>query len=125
MDYPSVAPSSRQYTPGDWPVKAYSAMDGYEVRILFGDRRTGMKLRLDYKAIPDATAESFLQHYESVRGTFQAFRFPNNAIEAGWSGTRAEVESGYNDWRYEGPPQLEQLRPGVSSVTVNLVAVLN
>ena len=27
-------------------------------------------------------------------------------------------------WRYEGPPQLTQVRPGISTVTVNLVAVL-
>lgn len=27
-------------------------------------------------------------------------------------------------WRYEGPPQLTQVRPGISTVTVSLVAVL-
>lgn len=127
-DYPGLVPSSRQYTPGNWPVRTYKAMDGYEVRILYGDKMTGMKLQLSYQAIPDTDAVKFLEHYEQQRGTFESFHFASDeGPKGGWGASYAQLGAGSegNSWRYEGPPQLEQLRPGVSSVTVNLLAVLN
>lgn len=127
-DFPSLVPSSREYTPGDWPVRTYRAMDGYEVRILYGDKMNGMKLQLSYQAIPDTDAVKFLEHYEQQRGTFESFIFASDeGPKSGWGADPAQIGavSEGNEWRYEGPPQLEQLRPGVSRVTVNLIAVLN
>ena len=127
MDFPSLVPSSRQFDAGDWPVRSYKAMDGFEIRLLYGSKRTGMKLSLVYQAIQDQQAESFLDHYRSVQGTFQSFTFPDSAPKGGWSGSPEAIGASNwnNKWRYEGPPQIQQLRPGVSTVSVNLLGVLS
>lgn len=127
MDFPQLVPSSRQYTPGDWPVGTFKAMDGYEVRMLFGSKRTGMKLQLQYDAIKDTEAELFLQHYAQQLGTFSGFHFVDPAkVKAGWGGDYASIgaQAADSKWRYEGPPQVVNVRPGVSNLTVTLVGVL-
>ena len=74
--FTSIAPSSRAYQAGDWPVKTFNAQDGAEVRILYGDKRYGHTLRLTYRNIPDTEAEKFLLHYFSQQGTYQSFALP-------------------------------------------------
>lgn len=124
MSYPTVRPSTRRFDPGNWPVKTFKAQDGAEVRMLYGNRRTGMTMALDYSNITDSQAEQFLQHYMSQRGTYDTFTLPAETT-AGWKGSvdALTVASTGNRWRYEGPPQVQAVRPGVSSVTVSLVGV--
>ena len=128
MDYPvKHAPSSRQFDAGDFPVKQYIAQDGMSVRILYGSRRTGQQLSLQYSAIPDPDAEAFVQHYIEQKGTFGAWAMTLTAgARRGWGGdyeTLGVVASG-NRWRYAGPPKLTSVYPGVSNVSISLVAVL-
>lgn len=126
MAYPNLTPSSRQFDPGNWPVKSFNAQDGAEVRIIYGNRRTKMKLSMNYANISDANAELFFDHFASVKGTYETFDLPpGSKAVAGWAGTEAVLTgagSG-NHWRYEGPPTIENVRPGVSNVSVTLVGV--
>ena len=128
MDYPvKHAPSSRQFDAGDFPVKAYKAQDGMEVRILFGSRRTGQQMTLEYRAIPDTDAEQFIEHYVEQKGTFGIWAMTQTAgARRGWGGdyeTFGVVASG-NRWRYASPPKITSVYPGVSNVSIALTAVL-
>jgi hypothetical protein len=128
MDYPvKHAPSSRQFDSGDFPVKQYKAQDGMEVRILYGSKRTGQRLTLEYAALPDVDAEEFVQHYIEQKGTFGAWAMTEvSGAKRGWGGdyeTIGAITSG-NRWRYENPPRLTSVYPGVSNVSISLVAVL-
>ena len=81
-----------------------------------------MKLSLGYKNISDANAELFLDDFEAQKGTYTAFAI-NEDLKGGWTGNSDALDS--NDkWRYAGPPQVVQVKPGVSNVRVNLVGVL-
>jgi hypothetical protein len=40
MPFPVLRPTSRDFKPGDYPIKAYNAQSGAEVRILYGDTRS-------------------------------------------------------------------------------------
>jgi len=124
MTFPAVAPSARSFEAGDFPVKKYQAQDGAELRILYGDRRTGMKLSLSYNNIPDTEAQLFVFHYASMQGTFQQFVI-NQGARTGWEGNEEAIGAEYwqQQWRYEGPPVLNSTYPGRSSVSVRLVAV--
>lgn len=128
MDYPTKhVPSSRQFDPGDFPVKAFKAQDGMEVRILYGSKRTGQQMTLEYRAIPDVDAEQFLDHYIEQRGTFGSWAMTADAgARKGWGGSykALEVVKSGNRWRYAGPPKITSVYPGVSSVSVALIAVL-
>lgn len=127
MAFPSIRPTSRSFDAGDYPVKVFKSQSGAEVRILYGNQRTNMKMQLGYENITDAQAELFLDHYDEMQGTFQTFLFENGTQNAkvGWEGNGNAIGAQRgNNWRYEGPPQVQQVRSGISTVTVNLIAVL-
>ena len=131
QDGNALVPTARSFEPGDFPVKTYKAQNGAEHRILYGSSRTNMKLSLTYANIKDADAEQFLDHYETMQGTFQTFVLGTledgtNPARGGWEGNNNALgaEASGNNYRYEGPPQLTQVRHGISTVTVNLIGVL-
>jgi hypothetical protein len=124
MTFPALVPTSRNFTPGDYPIRQYRAQSGAEVRILYGDSRTGMTLELSYDNIADAQAELFLDHYNAVKGTYGTFAISSNA-KGGWSGGSSALDvSGVNQWRYSASPDVVAVRPGRSSVRVSLIGVL-
>lgn len=124
MPYPALPPSSRQFTPGDYPVKTVRAQSGVETRILYGSKRTGMTLDLSYENITDAQAETFNVHYDETKGTFLTFVLPETA-RAGWAASASTIDAVSGAaWRYEGPPSIVAVKPGRSSVQVKLIAVL-
>ena len=123
--YPQLVPSSRSFDPGNFAVKSYNAQDGAEVRFIYGDKRVGMKLQLTYQNISDTDAEAFINHFHKMKGTFTQF-----LLGTGQTGAKKGWEADPNtlgaelwgcNWRYESPPQLQSIYPGVSTVTVNLI----
>ena len=120
-----LIPTSRTFESGDFPVKTFKAQNGTEARILYGSLRTNMRLSLSYANISDDDAASFLDHYDDRQGTFKTFLVGSEA-KKGWKGGNSKISArdNGNKYRYEGPPQLTQVRPGVSTVTVNLIGVL-
>lgn len=137
VSFPNTKPTSRSFDPGDFPVKTYKAQNGSEVRILYGSNRTNMRLTLTYENITDVNAEAFIAHYNDRQGTFKTFT-PDNAVFTGWGGqgpdknkTNATDNNKWlmatyasNAYRYEKPPQLVQVRKGISTVTISLIGVL-
>lgn len=131
MEFPQVVPSKRSVEAGDFPVKKYMSQNGAELRILYGDRRTGKKLTLQYDGITDAIAQQFYDHYHAMQGTFQTFGLSNGlggAPKKGWEGNASTLGAGSpstdHSWRYERPPVITNVYPGVSNVRVSLVSVL-
>jgi hypothetical protein len=127
MAFPTLRPTSREYSPGDWPTKRFNSQSGAEIRFLYGNQRTNAKLSLTYENIEDANALAFLDDYDAQYGTLRTFRLPVE-VRAGWAYSGEGVRSGMaapanGGWRYESEPQVRNVKPGRSSVTVNLVAV--
>ena len=128
--FPQYVPTSRSYGAGDFPVKVYRAQDGGEVRILYGDKRVGMTLNLTYQNIEDSMSAEFLDHYHSVKGTFQQFELGDGTsagAKKGWDGGDKHVGATYwgSKWRYSQQPTVISVYPGYSTVTVNLVAAVS
>jgi len=141
-DFPKVIPSSRQFTAGDWPIGKYQSINGQEVRIRYGNRRTGHTLTLTYNAVSDQVASEFQYNYIQQEGTFKAWSFdpgtnpPENKlyVYAGWTEQQntASTDLGEENpyagihcrWRYAEPPTITSLRPGYNNVSVKLIAVL-
>ena len=126
MAFPDLVPTSRSFDAGDYPIKTFKSQNGKEHRILYGSNRTNMKLSLSYANITDANAELFLDHYDEVQGTFGTFGIGRDAGKGGWEGNEDAIGASDhgNSYRYESAPQLVQVRPGISTVTVNLIGVL-
>lgn len=98
MDFPALVPSSRSYTSGDYAVRTFRSQSGAESRILYGDTRFGATLELQYQNVTDKNAQTFVGHYENVKGTFGTFELPLRLIE-GWSGNAQLIGTGYRNQR--------------------------
>jgi len=124
--FPALVPSGRSFNAGNFPVKTYAAQDGGEVRILYGSKRVGMTLQLTYQNIADANAEKFIDHFHEMKGTYNRFTIGTESRD-GWGSDDkwlGAVEWG-SQWRYAQSPQLQSVYPGISTVTVNLIAALS
>jgi hypothetical protein len=128
MPYPALRPTSRSFDPGNWPIRTYNAQSGVEIRLLYGSKRYNLRLELTYANIPDSSATQFLAHFDETTGTFSTFELGASALTAIYDGWRASTSAlsppaGVN-WRYESAPRVENVRPGISTVTVSLIGVI-
>lgn len=124
MIYPQLVPTQRSFDPGDFPVKAFRAQNGAEVRYLYGNKRVGMAMSLTYANIPDADAEAFIAHFHAMQGTYQQFQLNEPALTSGWAGSASWLgpEHYGSRWRYKEAPRVQAVYPGISTVQVELVA---
>ena len=103
--FPTTLPNRRAVSLGDYPVKSYRSINGAEVRIMYGDKRSEATLELFYEKLTAAEADRFVVHYDAVDGTFKTFTV-SAPLTVGWtSGGRIK---GSAEWRYDGPPQFTQ-----------------
>lgn len=135
MPFPeSVVPSTRSFKAGSWSVQSFKSMSGSETRILYGDKQVGAELVLTYRNITDNKAKEFFDHFLETKGIFESFVFidPQSKAKAGWDATSSPPDTKYLSaslgdaeviWRYKEPPQMRNVYPGYSDVTVTLVGV--
>lgn len=126
MAFPELKPTSRSFDAGNYSVKTFKAQSGAEARILYGDKKTGTKLSLSYENITDDQAVLFIAHFDEMKGTYTTFDITLDT-RAGWQPSQAPF--GFRigvgaKWRYDSPPEITTVRPGYSTVRVELVAVL-
>jgi len=128
MPFPVVPPSVRNYDAGDWPVRKFNTQNGTEIRLLYGNKRYNLKLSLTYANVVDTTVSEFIAHFAETKGTFKTFNLSNAArvaLLSGWAGTPGQLDMpGGVDWRYASSPDIEQIRPGISTIKINLIGVI-
>ena len=128
MAFPNLVPSSRTFAPGDFPTKKFVSQSGVETRVLYGSKETGAKLSLTYKNLSDSSADNFIGHYRDMKGTYTTFDLSDSvasSVRGGWTGLSSRMDKPTGTlWRYASQPQITSVKPGISNVRVNLVAVL-
>ncbi len=124
--FPSLKPSRRSFKLGTFPTRTYRSLAGTTVKRSFGNRPFGYELRLSFANITDAVLTEILDHYTDTSGGFTRFTLPS-AIFAGMDATsRAYVQSpGGIRWEYTGPPQVESVYRGISTVSIDLAGEMN
>ena len=123
IPYSTLAPTSRSYDPGNWPVKTYSSQSGAEIRIRYGDKRFNAKLNLQYQNIKDTDADDFLAHFDAQFGSYSSFALSTQVL-TGWSGSNFIPNQSVMKFRYSKAPTVVSVRPGVSTVSVELAGVI-
>lgn len=132
--FPSIKPTTRSFTMGDYPSKTYTSLSGAIFKRAFGNKQTGYRLDLAFRNIGDSagelktnsgTAKQIVDHYNSVYGTYDKFELPDLMFAGMDDGLEGLIQapSGIS-WRYAAPPQVQSVRAGVSTVTVSLVGEL-
>ncbi len=124
--FPSLKPTSRNYTAGDYPSKEYRSLSGVVAKRSFGNRSTGYKLEVEFANISQSDLRSILAHYEGEKGTLTSFSLPTT-LTAGY-GTAAsnDLLSPNNAirWFYAGPPEIQSVLRDLSTVRVQFIGEL-
>lgn len=127
--FPSIEPTSRNFTAPKWATSSLTAQNGVTTRRLWGSRPSQAQLNLTFANISDANAALILDAYNESYGPVVDLTLPavifNGATGslASWLDTTA-TGAGMRWFFAEEPPTVESVVPGKSTVTVRLVAEL-
>ena len=127
--FPSIKPSSRSYSPGEYPQTDFEAQNGAKTIMRYGKNRVNATLTLGFANIADADAALILANYENVNSDWDYVTFPSAKGTVGVDSTSLSnyfKESGSGlKWRYSGPPSVTSTFKGMSNVSCSFVACLD
>lgn len=121
--FPSYVPTGRRFTPGTYPQKSYRSLSGAVVKRMYGNSPYGASLELTFDNIPDATAAVIINHYRNETALNRRFKVDATTM-GGVGSTLLGLADGSTDnlrWEYSKPPEVQSVRPGISSLAVMLV----
>lgn len=107
--FPAMIPSTRSYSPGEYPNTAHPLMSGSEIRVRHSNTVLGVRLRLTFTAITSAELVAVRNHYQDQRGGFLPFAIPEELLSG--VATPADFTPAGHQWRYAA-------RPSVSDVPI-------
>ena len=139
IPFPNIKPSSRSYTPGNYPQTEFVAQNGAKTVIRYGNKQVDAKLTLNFTNILDSQAFQILESYRRVNSVYDYVTFNQNSGLAGIGGDGHTMPDGslgnlaaYVDavplglrYRYESPPTVTSVRPNHSNVQCKFVACLD
>ena len=127
--FPQIKPTSRSYTPGNYPSTNFESLDGTKTHIRYGNKRVNATLTLGFSNISDADAALILDNYEDVNSVWDYVTFDRGYATSGVTDTSLLAylkESGSSlKWRYSGPPTVTSTFKGLSNVSCSFVACLD
>jgi hypothetical protein len=123
MTFPAIKPSSRSFSPGQLPIRSYRTLSGAIWKRSFSNTRSGHAMSLEFKNIPDATADQILAHFESVGGPFYRFNLPAELFVGMSSSLTSRMQAPANvQWAYSSEPKVQSVYPGYCTVSVELIS---
>ena len=123
----NLVPSTRSYSPGDYPQNEFQALNGVKTIIRYGKYRYNSTLTLGFNNIEDSDAAAILQNYEDINSVWDEVTFNGTGVVEGASSQMQSyfVERTELKWRYDGPPTVTSVYPGRSNVECKFVACLD
>ncbi len=124
LTFPTIkCPSSRTLTPGAYPVRQFVAINGATTTIIRGDRASGARLSLEFRAMPDNQAALVWALWNDSLGGFRDVSLPANAFEGIDASLIAQIPP-YLSWYLDGEPSVESVQPGFSRMRVEFIGRL-
>ena len=125
--FPNIRPSSRTYTPGNFPQTEFRAQNGALTILRYGNKRVDSTLSLEFRNILDSEAKNIIDNYINVNSDLDTVTFSSDNAGAGISDDGflnyiKEQETGLS-WRYAGPPQVTSTFKGRSTVVCEFIGV--
>jgi hypothetical protein len=111
---------------GTYPTKTYRSLAGTTVKRSFGNKPHSYELGVEFQNIKDSVLNEILDHYDDTEGGFRRFALPS-AIFAGMDAAiQARIQSPNGiRWEYAGPPEVQSVFNGISTVSINFIGELN
>jgi len=136
--FPSIAPSSRSYSPGTYPQTDFESLDGTKTTLRYGNRRVNATLNLGFSNISDADVVSILAAYKDSNENWTATESSwiefiennvrNKVVTAGVTDVNLQnqyIEETQLKWRFSGPPSVTTTFIGKNNVNCSFVACLD
>lgn len=122
--FPSVTPTSMDFTAPEFPVKSNSSLSGVVSRRIFGNRGSRAVLSMNFDNLTDAVAVEFLNAWKEAKGPFDSLTVPAIVFDGADATLSAYLTDGGDalTWHFAEPPQLQRVKPGISSVRIALEA---
>ena len=128
-----ITPTSRNYSPGEFPQSVFEAQNGAKTVLRYGNKRVNASLSLSFKNITDNQAAEILASYENINSDWDYLNFNGTDVLKGIEPTTSDLSTKYiresNSglcWRYAKAPQVSSgTYPGVSNVSCSFVACLD
>ena len=110
--FPFINPTSREYSPGEFPQTLFQAQNGATVALKYGIHRINASLKLTFQNISDLEASRILRCYELVNGPWDYITFDGtnmndgflNPTEYGSGGLQAIFDVKYQGGTWTPPP---------------------
>lgn len=118
--FPTLYPSTRIFTPGEYPHTPFQTFSARNRRVLHSNVIQASSLRLSFVRLSESDMLSILSHYNTQQGDFIPFAIPSSILQGF---TAADfIPTGYL-WRYAEPPEVEDFCGPYHDVTVALESV--
>jgi len=127
-----ITPTSRNYSPGEFPQSVFEAQNGAKTVLRYGNKRVNASLSLSFKNITDNQAAEILANYESINSDWDYLNFNGTDVLKGIEPTTSTLKTYVREsnsglrWRYSKAPQVSSgSYPGVSNVSCSFVACMD
>jgi hypothetical protein len=123
VNFPTLAPTSRNYTAGEFPTKRFNSISGAGTTRLYGSKAYNVSLSLEF-VLSDTDLASVLSCYDQAKGSAYGLTLPSTIFD----GMSSDVQNQIPDhvtWRWDATPQVESLFPDRSRVRVSLLGTLD
>ena len=118
-NFPALRPVSRTYTPGEYPVKRFNAINGASATRLYGSKAFDAQMSLEF-IVDDAELISLTTSWNDSSGGFDRLELPAQVF----SGMDSSVFPEQLTWRWAEVPSVSSVRGELSRVSVKLIATL-
>tara|TARA_R100001443_G_scaffold7959_3_gene17303 strand:- start:770 stop:1192 length:423 start_codon:yes stop_codon:yes gene_type:complete len=131
---PDITPTSRSYSPGEYPQTTFQAQNGAKTVLRYGNKRYDSTMKLEFKNITDDQAAEILGNYVNINSDWDYLDFNGTDVLKGIEPTNSNLTNYIQEdgllsglrWRYSKPPQVSSGKyKGLSNVSVSFVACMD
>jgi hypothetical protein len=102
--FPALIPSTRTYSPGEYPITPHPLLSGSEIRVRHSNTVIGVRLRLTFQAVSSADVVAVRNHYNGRQGGFLPFAIPVDLLSG--VTTPADFTPAGHQWVYASRPSV-------------------
>jgi len=121
--FPSLCPTKRDFAPGKYPTRRFTAINGAGSTRIYGDSAFDATLSLQFLADDDGLAD-ILECWHTAKGPYGQLTLPTQIYDGFGPQVKAQFRT-YLTWRWAERPSVESLLNGRFRVNVNLIGTLD
>ena len=119
--FPSIIPTTRLYTQGDFPSAVQQSSNGATTGYRRGNRRINQTLQLTFDNLTETQVNLIRTHYDNQNGSFEIF-FLTSTTWSGYSTPPVALVSDFA-WLYATPPTISDGITSKWNVEIELYSV--